>query len=69
MGLSYLISVVGALVSLYLADFSYFAGAWSENTVGFLSGLWVTMALFIGGALAFFRKLSDIDDTTSLASA
>lgn len=45
----------------------YFAGAWTESTVGFLSGLWVTMALFIGGALAFFRRLSDIDHAYALS--
>lgn len=39
----------------------YFAGAWSENTVGFLSGLWVSMALFVGAALAVFRKLADVE--------
>ncbi|NBD94854.1 MAG: hypothetical protein GVY11_00035 [Gammaproteobacteria bacterium] len=43
------------------AGIDYFAGAWTESSVGFLSGLWVTMALFIGAALAFFRKLSDVD--------
>jgi NO-binding membrane sensor protein with MHYT domain len=45
----------------------YFAGAWSEGTVGFLSGLWVSMALFVGAALAVFRKLSDIEGPDAFA--
>lgn len=40
----------------------YFQGAWTEGTVGFLSGLWVSMALFVGAALAVFRKLSEVEE-------
>jgi len=43
-------------------EIDYFQGAWTENAVGFLSGLWATIALFIGAALAVFRKLSSVDD-------
>jgi NO-binding membrane sensor protein with MHYT domain len=51
------------------AEIDYFAGAWTENSVGFLSGLWVTLALFVGAALAFFRKMSDVDHDRPFAAA
>lgn len=50
------------------AAVDYFEGAWTESVVGFLSGLWVSMALFVGAALAVFRKLSDVDGTDAFAS-
>lgn len=50
------------------AGIDYFAGAWSESTVGFLSGLWVTMTLFVGAALTVFRRLSEVDVPDGLAS-
>jgi NO-binding membrane sensor protein with MHYT domain len=50
-------------------DFEYFSGAWTQDTVGFLSGLWVTMALFIGAALAFFRKMSEVDAERPFSAA
>lgn len=52
-----------------LVGIDYFRGAWTESTVGFLSGLWVSMALFIGAALAVFRKLAEVDDSDLLAEA
>lgn len=50
------------------AAVDYFEGAWTENVVGFLSGLWASMALFVGAALAVFRKLSDVDGADAFAS-
>ncbi len=47
----------------------YFEGAWPENVVGFLSGLWVSMALFVGAALAVFRKLSEVDGADAFAGS
>ncbi|NBB93154.1 MAG: hypothetical protein GVY32_08305 [Gammaproteobacteria bacterium] len=47
----------------------YFEGAWTEGTVGFLSGLWVTMTLFVGAALTVFRKLADVDGPDAFAAA
>lgn len=49
------------------AGIDYFRGAWTEETVGFLSGLGVSMTLFVGAALAVFRRLSDVDDSDLLA--
>lgn len=51
------------------AGIDYFQGAWTENAIGFLAGLWATMALFIGAALAVFRTLSSVDDLESLEGA
>lgn len=51
------------------ATIDYFQGAWTEDVVGFLSGLWVVMALFVGAALAVFRKLSEVDGGEALAGS
>lgn len=49
------------------AGIDYFTGAWTEGTVGFLSGLWVSIALFVGAAMAVFRRLSEVEEFDAMA--
>jgi NO-binding membrane sensor protein with MHYT domain len=41
---------------------NYFDGAWTEETMAFLAGLGVALTLFVGAALAAFRKMAEFQD-------